>query len=723
MSTNLGKVRYNFKGQWVSTTAYLVNDIVNYKQRVYRCITANTNLVPLSYIGSYWELSLGTFEDQGTYTNATQYYVGDIVTVDNSPYVNAGVGGYSGSPRQYVSTTTDGAYLSNPINVYICIANSLGNAPANPSSGGTAYWQPMSMSGQYGRNNKAYAWHSNRGYVPAGIYPNSANQGWPPNGARPGDSYEDGGLGHAKDGQICFHASFITRNGGIIKWGRSDSGSQGNGQNNYQMSLSELNFAFNEWYDNTLPTPDGLAPKAVQYEEGYQNNLVLFNNGEVYAWGYNGHGQGGFNSTSANQYPMRVGNNNNTTILRGVKAVRIASTHVGGGTNTACSHYILTSSGTIYSWGYNGYGQLGTGNTTNYYVPTLISTGGLNGTPTDIWACGQDYGHLYVLTTTGYMYACGYNGYGELGVTGTSNQSLLTYVNRTWGTGTGKIKKFIIADRQSASWCAVLDASGSIWTWGWNGYGQLGFDNTTNLSSPTQITFPFSTGWTNIWAASGNYPNLWATNSNAANTTWTGYSASTNALYSCGYNGYYNLGRLVTVNSNLTHANNGASGSGVQYDTYRLQQVNVEQQSGTSPYYQIVTNVYNVTNWGNGDNSHQGTLIETTAGVKYYLGYNGYGHAAFGHTDSYLARTRDSIGNVANNLGKRLRYTPPGLNEQDFFIVTPVGWSNYFAALWADKYGYVYFSGGGSTAGWSSSMVDVTNQTTWLGTFGKIPES
>jgi alpha-tubulin suppressor-like RCC1 family protein len=70
----------------------------------------------------------------------------------------------------------------------------------------------------------------------------------------------------------------------------------------------------------------------------------------------------------------------------------------------------LRSDGTVWAWGYNGYGQLGDGTTTDSSVPVQVS--GLSGV-TAI-AGGGDSG--YALRLDGTVWAWGYNGYGQLSV-------------------------------------------------------------------------------------------------------------------------------------------------------------------------------------------------------------------------------------------------------------------------------------------------------------------
>jgi alpha-tubulin suppressor-like RCC1 family protein len=633
-----------------------------------------------------------TFDDMGLWNSSTAYSVGDVVTVDGS------LAPTPTNPRAF--STATGRNLTNPRATYICI-----QAHTNVAVTNTAFWQLVTDSG--GDAFKKFLWAPNWGMVPANFYGSGSNPGWPPTTARPGDSVYDGGLGFAKEGQMMFKPGYITRTGGIVLFGRSDNGSSAMGGNNGVHSLFEVSFPFNEWFDGQLTTPDGLAPKVIQWEMGYDQSLVLMNNGEVYHWGYGAHGQNGSGNNNNISFPVRCGNNNNTTVLRGRRAIRIAMSHAGGQTASASSCYALISDGTLWSWGYNGYGQLGHNDTTNRNVPTQISTAGLNGTVVDIWSCGGDFGVFYVLTSTGHMYACGRNAQGQLGVGNTTQRNVLTLV-RNWGTTTNRVKKFVMSDRQDASFCAVIDGSDNLWTWGHNNWGQLGHNDTTNRTSPTQVTFN-GTDVRNCWVAAGDHQSMYVTRTSSLQP------------FACGYNGYYNLGRSWT-DANRTHPNNGNSTT--SWDTQRLQPM-VFETSTTAPFSGTLTNVVNMRVWMS-STSHTSVMVEQANGTKYCGGWNGYGHFGFHHADNYLNRTRDSAGNVSNFLFKRLRYIPSGINEAELDVI-PMGWAQYHSALWYDKEGTVYQSGfvrDGTATGFFNLRKDqAEGRISWSPTISKLPEA
>ena len=94
---------------------------------------------------------------------------------------------------------------------------------------------------------------------------------------------------------------------------------------------------------------------------GYEHCLALGSDGNTYAWGYNSNGQlgNGTASTAANPVPVKV------AAPAGVTFSDIA----GGGEHSLA----LGSDGGTYAWGYNYYGQLGDGTTTQHTTPTRVT--------------------------------------------------------------------------------------------------------------------------------------------------------------------------------------------------------------------------------------------------------------------------------------------------------------------------------------------------------------
>jgi len=92
-------------------------------------------------------------------------------------------------------------------------------------------------------------------------------------------------------------------------------------------------------------------------------------------------------------------------LLTPVSADSVQPSIAAGGYHTIA----LQSDGTLYTWGLNNYGQLGTGDTTNRYTPTQI------GSDNDWVAIAAGYTHTIARKSDGTLWAWGYNYYGQLG--------------------------------------------------------------------------------------------------------------------------------------------------------------------------------------------------------------------------------------------------------------------------------------------------------------------
>ena len=131
----------------------------------------------------------------------------------------------------------------------------------------------------------------------------------------------------------------------------------------------------------------------------------------------------------------------------------------------------LKSDGTVWTFGYNGYGQLGLGDTAKRTEPTKVEIEGI----IDI-ACGTN--HVLLLKQDGTIWAMGLNNYGQLGNNTTANA--LTPV-QVQGLDN------IIRISAGANHSIALKSDGTVWTWGYNAYGQIGDATTTRRSLPVQV--------------------------------------------------------------------------------------------------------------------------------------------------------------------------------------------------------------------------------------------
>ena len=185
---------------------------------------------------------------------------------------------------------------------------------------------------------------------------------------------------------------------------------------------------------------------AVDVANASGTHYALRADGTVWSWGSNGEGALGTGGVAP--FPSRP---QQIPGLTGVTAIAAGS--VNG--------YALRGDGTVWSWGWNHEGQLGTGSTAgNSSVPVQVS--GLTGV-VKIAAGGNN---AFAVTADGALWAWGANYYGTLGA-GTRGDFSRVPVRVSGLTGV------IAVDGDSRNSFAVRD-DGSVWSWGWSGFAGLG---------------------------------------------------------------------------------------------------------------------------------------------------------------------------------------------------------------------------------------------------------
>ena len=145
-----------------------------------------------------------------------------------------------------------------------------------------------------------------------------------------------------------------------------------------------------------------------------------------------------------------------------------------GGTHTLA----LDTEGHVWSWGYNGYGELGNGTTTSSTEKVQVKSPDGEGVLENIVAISAGNYHSIALDKDGNVYTWGYNGYGQLGLGNTTNTVLPVKVDDLEG---------IIKIEAGNYTSYVIDNNNHLWSTGYNYYGELGNGSTSNRSKFTQI--------------------------------------------------------------------------------------------------------------------------------------------------------------------------------------------------------------------------------------------
>lgn len=319
-------------------------------------------------------------------------------------------------------------------------------------------------------------------------------------------------------------------------------------------------------------------------------SYVLFNNGELYVWGNNSQGQCGLGHVTDIDIPTL--SNNNVLNVWGSEDASFNITH---------SRLFITKTDGLYSCGYNGYGQCGV-NSTNI-VKTWTKCQGfnnLNGTDIlDLYVGGNGIGVTFILLKGGYLYACGHNGFGQLGDSTTTNSLIFKDIttiwagvssgitsmkisggfgysggnnssifmllkvgstnifkccgNNTWGQlgnnttiqqkipiipnniVAGNIQDFAVFGGGPCT-ISVLYNNGDLYTWGYNNHGQCGNSTVIDTKIPTKVN--------------SNVTKLLSNNitKKGASFQSRNFIQKADGLYVCGFNTNYDCGLGRTGN-------------------------------------------------------------------------------------------------------------------------------------------------------------------------------
>lgn len=205
---------------------------------------------------------------------------------------------------------------------------------------------------------------------------------------------------------------------------------------------------------------------------GGRNTCAVDTSANVYCWGDNDYGQLGVANIGYGgdrTYPAQVWNPG---------AVSFSQMSVGW--YQTCG----VSKGLVYCWGRNSYGLLGDGTTTGRSTPVPVLGVGGSGVLSGIISVSSGGEHTCALSGGGLVYCWGYNGNGNLGDNTTINRSTPVQVKGVGGTGwLTNIVAIATGDNHS---CAV-NSAGSLYCWGYNGYGNLGDSSTTQRNAPVQV--------------------------------------------------------------------------------------------------------------------------------------------------------------------------------------------------------------------------------------------
>lgn len=243
------------------------------------------------------------------------------------------------------------------------------------------------------------------------------------------------------------YSATISSDGSLWVWGRNGRGSLGLGYDMRGEIFSPMQIGTDtDWASVTTGT----------------YTVAIKTDGSLWAWGINSFGQLGDGTITTRCTPIQIGTDTDW--------VRVT---IGGNHTVA-----IKEDGSLWSWGRNSFSQIGDGTTIDQLTPVQI------GTDTD-WVrvtAGSD--HTMALRADGSIWAWGRNTYYQFGDGITPGGYRATPQSTPLQIGTDTDWAFITTGERHT---AAIKTDGSLWTWGWNWFGQLGDGTTVNQPTPVQI--------------------------------------------------------------------------------------------------------------------------------------------------------------------------------------------------------------------------------------------
>ncbi len=247
----------------------------------------------------------------------------------------------------------------------------------------------------------------------------------------------------------------LTTAGAVTCWGDNSDGALGDGTTT----------------DSSVPVDVvGLGSGAAAVSAGDSSFCALTTAGAVTCWGSNRNGQLGIGTT---------------TIPRSSVPVDVVG--LGSGAVAVSSSCAVTTAGAVKCWGRDGNGELGNGIIRNSSVP--VDVVGLGSGAVAVSSGGL---HSCALSTAGAVKCWGYNAYGELG-NGTTTNSLAVYVV---GFGAPVITRLSDFNGDGFTDLFARDTAGRLWLYPGNGAGSfktrfqigVGWNTFSAIVAPGDVT-------------------------------------------------------------------------------------------------------------------------------------------------------------------------------------------------------------------------------------------
>lgn len=255
------------------------------------------------------------------------------------------------------------------------------------------------------------------------------------------------------------HSAAIKTDGTLWLWGYGTGGRLGNSTAVNKSSPVQTISGGNNWRSVSVACNHSAAIKT---------------DGTLWAWGCALNAGLGDNSTINKSSPVQ-------TVSGGTDWRSVSLSGTGAAS--------IKTDGSLWLWGSGAYGMLGNNCTTRRSSPVQTISGGTNW-----YAVSRGEAHTAAIKTDGTLWTWGYNFFGQLG------NGLITQRSSPVQTISGGTNwRSVSVTRGGLALTAAIKTDGSLWLWGLGNYGRLGnnVNPVISRSSPVQ-TISGGTNWRSV---------------------------------------------------------------------------------------------------------------------------------------------------------------------------------------------------------------------------------
>ena len=430
--------------------------------------------------------------------------------------------------------------------------------------------------------------------------------------------------------------TFILKNDGSV-WSCGASGQLGLGDTTNKTTFTQVTTNINN---------DVKQIACVKY-----HTFILKNDGSIWGCGLNTYGELGLGDTTNRTTFTQVTTNINNDVKQVVCGIQLT--------------FILKNDGSVWACGFNSYGSVGLGDTTNRTTFTQVTTN-INNDVKQI-ACGDI--HTFILKNDGSVYSCGNNGQGQLGLGNTTNRNIFVAHNFS------NVKKIVFdgsdemlvmksdgsiydgngckMDYQVAcgyNHTFILKNDGSLWSCGNNGQGQLGLGDYTDRNTFTQVTTNINNdvkqlacGYSHTFILK-NDGSIWGWGNNAGGALGLGDNTNRNTFTQVTTNINNDVKEIACGDNRTFILKNDGSIWGCGYNYYG--ELGLGDTTSRNTFTKVTTNVNDIKQIVGGG-TH--TFILKNDGSIWSCGKNDWGQLGLGTSDTNAHSTFTKVTTNINN--------------------------------------------------------------------------